>query len=70
MARKPPSEGKPETYAGVTREIAAIPLAYPEPLAWAVCFGASLLLLLLFFIAVAVTCRNGIGMSGNNIPVP
>jgi molybdopterin-containing oxidoreductase family membrane subunit len=66
--RRPP-EAKSDPYAGVTREIATIPLAYPEPLAWAACFGGALLLLLLFFIAVAVTFRYGIGMWGNNVPV-
>ena len=68
MARKPP-ETSTGSYAGVTREVASIPLAYPEPFAWAACFGGALLLFLLFFIAVIATFRYGIGMWGNNIPV-
>jgi Ni/Fe-hydrogenase subunit HybB-like protein len=59
----------PENYAAVTREVAAIPLAYPQPVAWAICFGGALILLALFVIAVGATFRYGIGMWGNDIPV-
>ena len=59
----------PENYAVVTREVDTIPLAYPQPVAWAVCFGASLVLFSLFVIGVGATFRYGIGMWGNDIPV-
>jgi molybdopterin-containing oxidoreductase family membrane subunit len=59
----------PENYAAVTREVAVIPLAYPQPVAWAICFGGALVLLAFFVIAVGVTFRFGIGMWGNDIPV-
>ena len=69
MTRGSRTAGAPESYARITREIADIPLAYPEPGAWAVCFGGALCLLLLFVIGVGATFRFGIGMWGNNIPV-
>jgi molybdopterin-containing oxidoreductase family membrane subunit len=59
----------PGNYAAVTREVATIPLAYPQPLAWAVCFGGALVLLVLFVIAAGAVFRYGIGVWGNDIPV-
>jgi molybdopterin-containing oxidoreductase family membrane subunit len=67
MTRKPAPP--PENYAVVTRAVDTIPLAYPQPVAWAICFGASLVLFTLFVIGVGATFRYGIGMWGNDIPV-
>lgn len=58
-----------DTYAAITEEVDAIPLAYPKPRAWAICFGFSLLLFALFLISVTKVFRDGIGVWGNNIPV-
>ncbi len=59
----------PDRYAEITEEITQIPLNYPEPVAWWICFGASSCFLLLFFISAGVLFWNGVGMWGNNIPV-
>lgn len=56
-------------YGEVTRDVVDISLDYPDPLAWWICFGAALLLLLCFFVSVATLFWYGIGMWGNNIPV-
>ncbi|MGE0004293.1 MAG: NrfD/PsrC family molybdoenzyme membrane anchor subunit [Parvibaculaceae bacterium] len=61
--------GAGERYAAVTEEITRIPLDFPEPRAWWICFGCALLLLLAFMVSAAVLFRYGIGMWGNNIPV-
>jgi molybdopterin-containing oxidoreductase family membrane subunit len=58
-----------DAYAGITGAVDTIPLAYPRPRAWAICFGFSLLLLALFFISVGAVFREGVGVWGNNIPV-
>jgi molybdopterin-containing oxidoreductase family membrane subunit len=59
----------PGDYAGITREIVDISLDYPDRRAWWICFAGALLLLLSFFISVAVLFWYGVGMWGNNIPV-
>lgn len=56
-------------YAAITEEVTQIPLAFPAPTAWWVCFGFALSLLLLFFISVGVLFWYGVGVWGNNIPV-
>ena len=61
--------GPGDRYAAVTEEIAQIPLHYPDPVAWRICFGFALLLLLSFFISAGVLFANGVGVWGNNIPV-
>lgn len=53
----------------VTSEVSGTALRYPHPRAWAVCFGLSLCLLLLFFISAGWLFLNGVGVWGNNIPV-
>jgi molybdopterin-containing oxidoreductase family membrane subunit len=58
-----------DTYGAITEEVDTIPLAYPKPRAWALCFGFALLLLMLFFISVEVVFNDGVGVWGNNIPV-
>ncbi len=58
-----------DRFAAVTEEVTEIPLAFPAPRIWAACFGASLLLLILFFVSVAVLMGRGVGVWGNNIPV-
>lgn len=54
---------------GPEEKVTWLPLAYPSPLAWSVCFAISLALLLLFFIAAGRLFWKGIGIWGNNIPV-
>jgi molybdopterin-containing oxidoreductase family membrane subunit len=56
-------------YAPITRKIAMVPLAYPDPVGWAVWFGCACALLALFLIAAGAVFGWGIGMWGNNIPV-
>jgi Ni/Fe-hydrogenase subunit HybB-like protein len=56
-------------YAGVTEEIAGIPLHYPDPLAWRICFGFALILLLCFLISAGMVFGYGVGVWGVNIPV-
>jgi molybdopterin-containing oxidoreductase family membrane subunit len=63
-----------ETYldqaqSGPTDKVTRIPLSYPKPVAWWICFGFALCLLLLFCISAGVLFWYGIGMWGNNIPV-
>ncbi|MEP9396381.1 NrfD/PsrC family molybdoenzyme membrane anchor subunit [Mesorhizobium sp. KR2-14] len=60
------SEGE---LSAVTEEVTRIPLAYPEPRAWWICFGFSLLLLLTFLASAAMVFGRGVGVWGNNIPV-
>jgi molybdopterin-containing oxidoreductase family membrane subunit len=55
--------------AAITREITGIPLGYPAPKAWWVCFSVSLLLLLSFVVSASVLLIYGVGVWGNNIPV-
>lgn len=54
---------------GATARVTRIPLAFPAPTAWAICFGAALVLLLLFFVSVGVLLRYGVGVWGIDIPV-
>jgi molybdopterin-containing oxidoreductase family membrane subunit len=58
-----------DRYGAVTEEVAHIPLAYPEPVAWGILFGLSLCLLLLFVVSAGVLFWYGVGVWGNNIPV-
>lgn len=51
------------------QKVIRIPLAYPDPRAWWICFGAALLLLLAFLVAAGVLFTYGVGVWGNNIPV-
>ncbi len=60
------SEGQ---LSAITEEVTRIPLAYPEPRAWWICFGFSLLLLLTFLVSAAMVFGRGVGVWGNNIPV-
>jgi Ni/Fe-hydrogenase subunit HybB-like protein len=55
----------PEAAGKVTR----LPLGFPEPRAWWICFGFALGLLLLFLISAGVLFTWGVGVWGNNIPV-
>jgi molybdopterin-containing oxidoreductase family membrane subunit len=61
--------GPPDRYAAVTDEIVGIPLRYPHPRAWLICFAFALLLLASFFISASVLLWYGVGVWGNNIPV-
>ncbi|MDY0884427.1 NrfD/PsrC family molybdoenzyme membrane anchor subunit [Dongia soli] len=56
-------------HAAPTDRVTRIPLAFPKPVAWLICFGCALCLLLLFCISAAVLFWRGIGVWGNNIPV-
>ncbi len=58
-----------DRYAAVTEEVTAIPLAYPAPRAWAICFACALALLLMFLVSATVLFARGVGVWGNNIPV-
>lgn len=55
--------------AAITREITRIPLRYPAPKAWWICFSVSLLLLSSFIVSASVLLIYGVGVWGNNIPV-
>lgn len=55
--------------AGGTKAVIRIPLRYPAPRAWWLCFGGAALLLILFFMSVTVLFIDGVGVWGNNIPV-
>jgi molybdopterin-containing oxidoreductase family membrane subunit len=55
--------------AGITEEIARIPLDFPKPRMWWLLFAISLLMLLSFFISAGVLLTEGVGVWGNNIPV-
>src|SRR5436190_1721779 len=52
-----------------TERIASIPLQYPAPRAWWICFSLSLLLLASFLVSATVLLVYGVGVWGNNIPV-
>lgn len=56
-------------YAAVTEEITDIPLHFPSPIQWWICFACALLLLLLFFVSVFVLFKDGVGVWNLNIPV-
>jgi molybdopterin-containing oxidoreductase family membrane subunit len=58
-----------QSYARVTDEIAGIPVHYPARRNWWIGFGLSVLLLLLFTVALAVLFWYGVGVWGINIPV-
>jgi molybdopterin-containing oxidoreductase family membrane subunit len=49
--------------------VTELPLAFPAPRAWAVCFGLSLVLVLLFVVAAGMLLLRGVGVWGENIPV-
>jgi molybdopterin-containing oxidoreductase family membrane subunit len=57
------------TEAGITEEIARIPLDFPRPRMWWLLFGISLLMLMSFFISAGILFTEGVGVWGNNIPV-
>jgi molybdopterin-containing oxidoreductase family membrane subunit len=50
-------------------KVTRLPLAYPKPIAWLICFGCALCLLVIFCISAGVLFWRGIGVWGNNIPV-
>lgn len=50
-------------------KVTALPLSFPEPRAWWICFGFSLCLLALFLVSAGVLFTFGVGVWGNNIPV-
>ncbi|MDG3439414.1 NrfD/PsrC family molybdoenzyme membrane anchor subunit [Nitrospirillum amazonense] len=56
-------------YAHVTAEVTGIPLHYPRPRAWWLCFLPACGLLAVFFTALGVLLWNGVGVWGLNIPV-
>ena len=55
--------------AAATERVTRIPLKYPTPGAWWICFSFSLLLLLSFVISATVLLVSGVGVWGNNVPV-
>lgn len=55
--------------AAITAQITQIPLRYPAPRAWWICFCTSLLLLASFVVSASVLLVYGVGVWGNNIPV-
>ncbi|MGV0760086.1 NrfD/PsrC family molybdoenzyme membrane anchor subunit [Tistrella mobilis] len=61
--------GARSPYAAVTAEVTGIPLHYPAPRAWWICFGVALLLFATFVVAAGVLFLYGVGVWGNNIPV-
>ncbi|WP_372090697.1 polysulfide reductase NrfD [Tistrella mobilis] len=61
--------GARSPYAAVTAEVTGIPLHYPAPRAWWICFGVALLLFATFLVAAGVLLLYGVGVWGNNIPV-
>ncbi|WP_372097556.1 NrfD/PsrC family molybdoenzyme membrane anchor subunit [Tistrella mobilis] len=61
--------GARSPYAAVTAEVTGIPLHYPAPRAWWICFGVALLLFATFLVAAGVLFLYGVGVWGNNIPV-
>ena len=66
MTDQPISSGR---IAPGTPKIVQIPLAFPTPVGWWICFGLSLCLLALFVLSALVLFWNGVGVWGNNIPV-
>jgi molybdopterin-containing oxidoreductase family membrane subunit len=54
---------------GAAGKVTRLPLAFPEPGAWWVCFGLALCLLGLFLVSAGVLFARGVGVWGNNIPV-
>lgn len=55
--------------AGITEEIARIPLDFPRPRMWWLLFGISLLMVMSFAISAGTLLIEGVGVWGNNIPV-
>ncbi|PTM86956.1 NrfD/PsrC family molybdoenzyme membrane anchor subunit [Mycoplana dimorpha] len=53
----------------IANKPARIPLRFPAPRTWWLCFAVSLCLLILFFVAATVLLLEGIGVWGLNIPV-
>ena len=58
-----------QSLGDVTDQIARIPLHFPTRRRWLIALGLSSLLLLLFFVSVAVLFARGVGIWGLNIPV-
>lgn len=58
-----------QSYADITEQIAAIPLAYPQRRNWWIGFAFAFALLLLFLTATSVLLWYGVGVWGLNIPV-
>ena len=52
-----------------TGKVTRIPLAYPDPTAWGICFAGALLLLGLFVVSATWLFARGVGVWGVNIPV-
>jgi molybdopterin-containing oxidoreductase family membrane subunit len=58
-----------QSLGDITDQIARIPLQFPTRRRWLVALAFSSLLLLLFFVSVAVLFTRGVGIWGINIPV-
>ncbi len=58
-----------QTFHSVTRQISEIVLTKPAPLFWWMCFGAGVIMLGIFFVAITYLLRWGVGVWGVNIPV-
>jgi molybdopterin-containing oxidoreductase family membrane subunit len=61
--------GPKETYAGVSDQIAGIPLRHPHPKFWMICFAIAGSLFLMFCVAVGYLLFRGVGIWGINIPI-
>src|ERR1700744_3507875 len=61
--------GPKETYAGVSDQIAGIPLKHPHPKFWFIGFAIAGSLFLLFCVAVGYLFYRGVGIWGINIPI-
>ena len=61
--------GPQETYAGVSEQIAGIPLKHPNPKFWFIGFTLSFSLFLVFCTAVTYLLYRGVGIWGIQIPV-
>lgn len=61
--------GPNETYAGVSAQIAGIPLCHPRPKFWFIGFTLAFTLFLLLGVAVIYLLSRGVGIWGINIPV-
>jgi molybdopterin-containing oxidoreductase family membrane subunit len=66
MTDQPVDSGR---IAPATPKIVQIPLAFPVPIGWWICFGGGLCLVLVFVVSASVLFWNGVGVWGNNIPV-
>ena len=61
--------GPKETYAGVSEQIAGIPLKHPNPKFWFIGFTVAFSFFLLFCVAVTYLVYKGVGIWGIQIPV-